>query len=157
MFEDGFEMLMLIFNVVYVLVVVVMIVFILMQCGFGVVVGLGFGVGVLGIVFGVCGVFNFLFKLIKWLVVVFFGISFFMVWYVSYGLCLVVQQDLGLMLVLVESVLVVLVGELLVVLKVLVVFVQILVQQLVLQVIVLVEVGVKIFGEEKFLEGIQNC
>lgn len=144
-------MLMLIFNVVYVLVVVVMIVLILMQCGLGVVVGLGFGVGVLGMVFGVCGVLNFLFKFIKWLVVVFFGISFFMVWYVGYGICLVVDQDLGLMFVLVVIVLVVLVGELLVVLKVDVVLVV-----LVLVVNVLVQVEFLVFGEEKFLEGFQK-
>jgi preprotein translocase subunit SecG len=97
MSEDGFEMLMLILNVVYVLVAVAMIALILMQRGSGAAAGSGFGAGASGTVFGARGASNFLSKSTKWLAVVFFGISLFMAWYASHGSRPAAQQDLGLM------------------------------------------------------------
>jgi len=97
MSEDGFEMLMLILNVVYVLVAVAMIALILMQRGSGAAAGSGFGAGASGTVFGARGASNFLSKSTKWLAVVFFGISLFMAWYASHGSPPAAQQDLGLM------------------------------------------------------------
>ncbi len=95
--EGGFEMLMLILNVVYVLVAVSMIALILMQRGSGAAAGSGFGAGASGTVFGARGASNFLSKSTKWLAVVFFGISLFMAWYASHGARPAVQQDLGVM------------------------------------------------------------
>lgn len=95
--EGGFEMLMLILNVVYVLVAVSMIALILMQRGSGAAAGSGFGAGASGTVFGARGASNFLSKSTKWLAVVFFGISLFMARYASHGARPAVQQDLGVM------------------------------------------------------------
>lgn len=97
MSEDGFEMLMLILNVVYVLVAVAMIALILMQRGSGAAAGSGFGAGASGTVFGARGASNFLSKSTKWLAVVFFGISLFMAWYASHGARPVAEQGLGVM------------------------------------------------------------
>ncbi|QIO88935.1 preprotein translocase subunit SecG [Stenotrophomonas rhizophila] len=156
MSEDGFEMLMLILNVVYVLVAVAMIALILMQRGSGAAAGSGFGAGASGTVFGARGASNFLSKSTKWLAVVFFGISLFMAWYASHGSRPAAQQDLGLMSAPVESVPAAPAGELPAVPKAPAAPVQTPVQQPVPQATVPAEAGAKTSGEEKPSEGTQN-
>lgn len=80
-----------IITVIHVLVAVAIICLVLVQHGKGADAGAAFGSGASGTVFGAAGKSNFLAKLTKWMVVVFFVTSFSMM--VLYGKVATIQTE----------------------------------------------------------------
>lgn len=80
-----------IITVIHVLVAVAIICLVLVQHGKGADAGAAFGSGASGTVFGAAGKSNFLAKLTKWMVVVFFVTSFSMM--VLYGKAVTSQTE----------------------------------------------------------------